>query len=201
MGIGPGSRVIEAGTGSGSFTTALAHAVGDEGHIYTYEIKESTQNAARKTLETLGFSNRVDFFVRDIKEGFDQNNVDAIFLDVSNPFDYFDQVRAALKPGGFFGCIVPTTNQVIQVLVELRRKNFAFIEVCDVSVRFYKTEPTRLCPTDRMISHTGYLIFARKVDIDRQMADKKLLKEIGYFSLTDLKNEDNSEDGNKLFEE
>ena len=201
MGIGPGSRVIEAGTGSGSFTTALAHAVGDEGHIYTYEIKESTQNAARKTLETLGFSNRVDFFVRDIKEGFDQNNVDVIFLDVSNPFDYFDQVRAALKPGGFFGCIVPTTNQVIQVLVELRRKNFAFIEVCDVSLRFYKTEPTRFRPTDRMISHTGYLIFARKVDIDRQMADNKLLKEIGYFSLTDLKNEGNSEDGNKLFEE
>jgi tRNA (adenine57-N1/adenine58-N1)-methyltransferase len=77
---------------------------------------------------------------------------------------------------------VPTSNQVIQVLVALRRSEFAFVEVCDVSVLFYKAETSRFRPTDRMISHTGYLVFARPVSIDRSGSDEKLLKEIGLIS-------------------
>ena len=30
-------------------------------------------------------------------------------------------------------------------------------------LRHYKAVPTRLRPTDRMVAHTGYLIFARPV--------------------------------------
>ncbi len=182
MGFGPGSQVIEAGTGSGSFTTALAHAVGENGHVFSYEVKEANQAAAKKTLEKLKLFDRVDFKIRDISQGFDEENVDGVFLDVSNPYDYLKQVRDALKPGGHFGCIVPTTNQVMQVLVALRRNDFAFVEVCDISVRFYKTEPTRFRPTDRMIAHTGYLVFARPVTIERGQGDLKLLQEIGLIS-------------------
>lgn len=182
MGIRPGVRVIEAGTGSGSFTTALAYAVGDSGKVYSYEVKAANQESARRTLEKLNLLERVELKVKDIREGFDEPNVDALFLDVSNPYDYLDQVKAALKPGGYFGCLVPTTNQVMQVLVALRRSEFAFVEVCDVSVRYYKTEPSRFRPTDRMIAHTGYLIFARPVTIDRAGSDEKLLKEIGLVS-------------------
>lgn len=182
MGIGPGSNVIEAGTGSGSFTTALAHTVGDGGRVYSYEIKEANQAVARKTLEKMGLSHRVEFKIRDIGMGFDENDVDSVFLDVSNPYDYLHQVRRSLKPGGHFGCIVPTANQVMQVLVELRRNDFAFVEVCDISVRFYKTEPARFRPTDRMIAHTGYLIFARPVIITHGEGDVKLLTEIGLLS-------------------
>jgi tRNA (adenine57-N1/adenine58-N1)-methyltransferase len=182
MGIAPGSRVIEAGTGSGSFTTALAHTIGNEGRIYSYELKGETQASAIKTLVKLGFDDRVEFKLRDIHAGFDEENVDAVFLDVSNPYDFLAQVRQSLKPGGYFGCIVPTTNQVMKVLVELRRNDFAFVEVCDVSVRFYKTEPTRFRPTDRMIAHTGYLIFARPVEIDHNAEDEELLKEVGLIS-------------------
>lgn len=182
MGIGPGSRVIEAGTGSGSFTTALAHAIGENGKVFSYEVKEINQASARKTLQKLNLLDRVELNVKDIADGFDERDVDAIFLDVSNPYDYLDQVKASLKPGGHFGCLVPTTNQVVKVLVALRRSEFAFVEVCDVSVRFYKTEPSRFRPTDRMIAHTGYLIFARPVIIEKDASDLKLLKEIGLIS-------------------
>jgi tRNA (adenine57-N1/adenine58-N1)-methyltransferase len=127
----------------------------------------------------------VDFKVRDIREGFDEKQVDALFLDVSNPYDYLQQVREALIPGGQFGCIVPTTNQVISMLFALRQHDFAFIEVCDISMRFYKTEPTRFRPADRMIAHTGYLVFARPVLVDRSVSDEKLMKEIGMLNLSD----------------
>ncbi len=185
MGIGPGQKVLEAGTGSGSFTSALAHAVGNTGRVYSYDIKASSQEIAKKSIAKLGLLDRIDFKVRDIQIGFDERNVEAAFLDVSNPYDYLKQVREALKPGGYFGCIVPTTNQVIKTLVALRREDFAFIEVCDVSVKFYKTEPTRFRPTDRMIAHTGYLVFGRKVQVDRNSIDLKLLKEVGMLGLED----------------
>ncbi len=185
MGIGPGQHVLEAGTGSGSFTSALAHAVGSTGRVYSYDIKESSQEIAKKSIAKLGLLDHIDFKVRDIQSGFDERNLDAAFLDVSNPYDYLKQVRDALKPGGYFGCIVPTTNQVIKTLVALRREDFAFIEVCDISVKFYKTEPTRFRPTDRMIAHTGYLIFGRKVQVDRDLVDLKLLKEVGMLGLDD----------------
>jgi tRNA (adenine57-N1/adenine58-N1)-methyltransferase catalytic subunit len=183
MGIGPGQKVIEAGTGSGSFTTALAYYLGDTGKVYSYEIKEETQKIARKSVEKLGLENRVEFKVKDISQGFDETDVDAVFLDVSNPYDYLIQVRNALKPGGYFGCILPTTNQVMKILIGLRQTDFAFIDVCDISLRYYKPEPTRFRPADRMIAHTGYLVFARPVLIDHTIADQKLLKEIGMFGL------------------
>ncbi len=185
MGIGPGKHVIEAGTGSGSFTTALAYCIGESGRVYTYETKEETQKIAIKSLSKLGLTDRIDFKIRDIREGFDEKNVDAVFLDVANPYDYMKQVKAALKPGGYFGSILPTTNQVTTLLVALRQNDFAFIDVCDVSLKHYKPEPTRFRPTDRMIAHTGYLIFARSVTIDHEFTDRKLMKEIGMIGLGD----------------
>jgi len=179
MGIVPGTKVIEAGTGSGSFTSALAYYIGEKGKVYTYEVNEKTQSIARKSLEKLHLSERVEFKVRDISEGFDEIGVDAVFLDVANSYDYMHIVKKALKPGGYFGCILPTMNQVVKLLITLRQNEFAFVDVCDISLRYYKSEPLRFRPADRMISHTGYLIFARSVTIDKAMSDLKLLREIG----------------------
>ncbi|PKO03545.1 MAG: tRNA (adenine-N1)-methyltransferase [Chloroflexi bacterium HGW-Chloroflexi-5] len=193
LGVKPGTRIIEAGTGSGSFTTALSYAIGDSGRIYSYEAKESNQKIAIRSLEKLGLTGNIEFKVRDIREGFDEIGVDTVFLDVANPYDYLKHVKTALKPGGFFASILPTMNQVTSLLTALRRNDFAFIDVCDISQRYYKTEPSRFRPTDRMIAHTGYLIFARSVTIDHDLADPKLLKEIGVLGIEDEKPTDMDE--------
>ena len=164
MGVSQGQTVMEAGTGSGSMTIALATAVGAEGRVVSYEQKEDVQNLARKNLERVGLASRVDFKLRDIKEGFDETDADAFFLDVQNPYDYIPQVRAAIKPGGFFGTLIPTFNQVEKVLFALRTNHFAFVEVCELLLRYYKTNPSRLRPADRMVAHTGFLVFARKIE-------------------------------------
>jgi tRNA (adenine57-N1/adenine58-N1)-methyltransferase len=163
MGIGPGSTVLEAGTGSGALTTALAWAVGLKGRIISYDIRPEMQKLARKNLEKVGFLERVTLKLADIAEGFEEKGVDALFLDVSNPYDYIGQARAALKDGGFFGSILPTTNQVSKLLQALYQHNFAFPDVCEVLLRYYKPVPERLRPTDRMVAHTGFLVFARKM--------------------------------------
>lgn len=179
MGIGPGQHVVEAGTGSGSMTIALASAVGAEGRVTSYEQRADMQNLARKNLERLGLASRVDFKLRDIAQGFDETDADAFFLDVPNPYDYLPQARAALKPGGFFGTLIPTFNQVEKTLHALRQNNFAFIEVCEILLRYYKTEPTRLRPTDRMVAHTGFLIFARRIEPGEDSRGKELVEEVG----------------------
>jgi len=148
MGVGPGQKVMEAGTGSGSMTTALAYAVGQEGRVISYEVKEDVQNLARKNLTRFGLDSRVDFKLRDIAQGFDETDVDSFFFDVPNPYDYTAQVRAALKPGGFLCCLLPTYNQVEKTLYSLRQQNFAFIEVCEILIRYFQAEPSRLRPTD-----------------------------------------------------
>lgn len=179
MGIGPGQTVMEAGTGSGSMTTALAHTVGPQGRVISYEVKPDVQNLARKNLTRFGLESRVDFKLRDIGGGFDETDADAFFLDVPNPYDYTGQVRTALKPGGFLCCLIPTFNQVEKTLQALRQTRFAFVEVCELLLRYYKPEPARLRPTDRMVAHTGFLIFARRIEPGEDPRGRELSEEVG----------------------
>lgn len=163
MGIGSGKTVLEAGTGSGALTCAFAYMVGDSGHVYSYDRKPEIQKIAKGNLSRLDLGNRVTFKIGDAIDGFTERNLDALFLDMPNPQDYLDQVKISLKPGGFFGTIVPTTNQVSAIAESLKKTQFAFIEVCELLLRFYKTNWERLRPTDRMVAHTGYLVFGRSI--------------------------------------
>ena len=164
MNIGPGSRVVEAGTGSGGLTLALARAVMPTGRVYSYEVRPDVLNLAAKNLEKLGLLSLVELKERDIEEGFDELDVDALFLDLRTPWKYLAQVHAALKSGGFFGATLPTTNQVVRLIRALPEHGFSAVEVEELLLRPYKAVPARLRPMDRMVAHTGYLIFARKIE-------------------------------------
>jgi len=172
MGIGPGSQVIEAGTGSGALTVALAHAVGPQGHVYSYERRAETQEIAKQNLQHFGLADRVTLKARDIAEGFDEREVSALFLDLPDPENYLAQVRVALQSGGFFGCILPTTNQVSILLAALKEHHFGFVEVSEILHRYYKPVAERLRPADTMNAHTGFLIFARRLAEGQLPADE-----------------------------
>jgi tRNA (adenine57-N1/adenine58-N1)-methyltransferase len=172
LNVMPGSRIVEAGTGSGGLTLVLARAIAPHGRLYSYEIRPDVLNLARKNLEALGMTGGVEFKLRDIAEGFDETDVDALFLDVRRPWSYLVQTAAALKDGGFFGAILPTANQVAELIRALEgHEIFAHIEVEEVLVRPYKPVPSRLRPADRMVAHTGYLVFARKVSREVNQAE------------------------------
>jgi tRNA (adenine57-N1/adenine58-N1)-methyltransferase len=161
LSVGPGARVIEAGTGSGALTLALAWAVGAEGRVYSYDRRSDMQALALQNLERIGLEDRVVFHERAVEDGFLETDVDSLFLDLPDPHLALPAVRACLRPGSPFGAILPTTNQVAQLLAALDEHAFAYPEVCEVLLRFYKTIPQRLRPVDRMVAHTGYLVFAR----------------------------------------
>lgn len=172
LNVRAGSRVIEAGTGSGGLAMALARAVGADGRVYSYEVRDDIQRLAQSNLDELGLTDVVELKLRDIAEGFDETDVDALFLDVRRPWAYLQPVTAALKNSGFFGAILPTTNQVVELVRGLEAEQaYGHIEVEEVLVRPYKAVPQRLRPADRMVAHTGYLTFARKVSRRVSQAD------------------------------
>lgn len=173
MGISPGSKVIEAGTGSGALTTALAYIVGKKGKIISYESKESNLKTAKANIEQYGLQEQVVFKHKDISEGFEENNIQAVFLDLPDPENYIQYVRKALIPGGFFGSILPTTNQVSTLITALKQHNFGNIEVSEILHRYYKPSATRLRPSDKMVAHTGFLIFARKFAHRHEMKENQ----------------------------
>lgn len=161
LGIGPGSHVIEVGTGSGALTAALAFFVGKEGHVYSYDISSRHQQVAEKNLTGLGLSSQVTFHLHDPSTGFLESGANAVFLDIQEPESCIANLRSALRPGGFFGALLPTTNQVSDLITLLKRHGFAFIEISEILHRYYKPTATRLRPVDRMVAHTGYLVFGR----------------------------------------
>lgn len=173
LGIGPGIRVIEAGSGSGGLTLALAWHVGDTGRVYTFERRPEFFALSGENLETVGLSDRVSRFNHDIATGFlpenstpgdpltDPTGADALFLDVRTPWDYLEAAAAVVAPGAPVGFLLPTVNQISDLLTALEPSPFEDAEVLEILVRHYKPVPERLRPEDRMVAHTGFLVFAR----------------------------------------
>lgn len=163
LGVKPGSVVIEAGTGSGGLTLALANAVGPEGHVFSYDRRADMQKLARQNLRRVGLEARVTFKQRDIVQGFDETGVEALFLDVLTPWEYLAQAREALRGAGVLGCIVPTINQVQTLVQALYGGPWFLVEVEEILLRGYQVIPERIRPQDQMVGHTGFLVFARAV--------------------------------------
>lgn len=162
LGAGNGSRIIEAGSGSGSLTLGLSWFSGEKGHVYTYEARPEFYELCRKNLAWAGLGHNVTQYNRDIAEGFFETDVDALFLDVRTPWDYLDQALAALAPGGQLAFLVPTVDQVSKLLHAFETKAIDEPEVMELLLRRWKAVADRLRPEDRMIAHTGFLVFARK---------------------------------------
>ncbi len=197
MNIYPGMRVVEAGTGSGAMTLALARVVQPNGKVFTYEERAEHQENARKNIERAGLTSFVEFRERDIRGGFDERDADALFLDVREPWVFLAQAHAALKPGGFFGSLVPTTNQVSEMLGEFERmSNWVEIEVSELLQRKYKTNADRLRPDDRMIAHTGFILTARPVS--EQIEPMRTKREKKFFQKARQKMNEERETGNEL---
>ncbi len=161
-GVMPGSIVVETGSGSGASTLMFAMAVGDSGHVYSYERRTEFSALAQRNVARAGLSHRVTFKVRDIAEGFDERDADVVFLDVREPWLYLKQAVDALADGGTLVVLVPTTNQISETLRAMAELPLTDIEVSEILLRHYKPNPDRLRPEDRMVAHTAFLLFARK---------------------------------------
>ncbi len=162
-GIGPGSRVVESGTGTGALTTALAHYVKPTGKIYTYDIREEGQKTAEKNLVRSGLMDFVELKLKDVVAGIDETDIDAVVLDLAVPWLVVPRAYEALKPSGTIVSFSPTIDQVVKTVEALRENNFVAIETFECIMRGMQVERGKTRPQTLMTGHTGYITHARKV--------------------------------------
>jgi len=163
-GIGPGSRVVESGTGTGSLTTALANYVGPTGKVYTYELRSEFQKNAAKNLERSKLIDRVEMKSGDVTlSGYEERDVDAVILDLATPWLVVPHAYAALRASGVIVSFSPTIDQVVKTTEALRENNFVFIETIECLMRSMQVERGKTRPNTMMTGHTGYITHARKI--------------------------------------
>ena len=166
--IFPGATVIEAGSGSGSLTIALARAVGSEGRVISYEIREDHHERAAANVEDW-FSGagvvpgNVELRVGDLFEGIPETGADRMVLDMPEPWHAVGPATDSLASGGILCSYVPTVPQVQQIVEKMRRNGFGFIDTFEGLVRTWNIDGQSVRPDHRMVAHTGFLITGRKL--------------------------------------
>lgn len=158
----PAARVVEAGSGSGALTIALARAVGPQGRVVSYDMREDFLEVARGNVERAGLSDRVDFRLGDVRDRI-EGPADAVLLDMPDPWNAVAAAHGALVPCGHVAAYVPNMEQVKETVLALRRLPFVEVRTIEVLEREMEVRDAGIRPSFAALGHTGYLTFARKV--------------------------------------
>lgn len=167
LGLTAGETVLEAGVGSGALTIALLNAVQPTGKVISVEVREEFAQRARRNIERTGLTPCWELRIGDVKTVRLDEQVDAVALDMPDPWQALDNVDRVLRSGGRFAAFVPNVNQVEGVVNGLRQHGYLEVEAVENIQRHIEVHPGGVRPAYENLGHTGYLVFARKVDRDR----------------------------------
>jgi len=162
--IFPGARVLEGGSGSGSLLSAVTRAVGENGEVFTYDIREDMQKTAKKNLKRFfgEIPSYVYFIQKNLYEGIDQEGLDRILLDVTEPWRVVPHATKALTIDGIILAYTPTIIQAEKFHKELAKWGYYFIETFETIFRPWTIKDLSVRPNQRIIGHTAFLTLGRR---------------------------------------
>ena len=161
-GVVSGSKVVEGGAGSGALTIALLASIGSQGRLTTYELRDDFAAIAKKNVESASLSEGWALKMGDVCEKIDERDVDAVIVDIPNPWDCAGAAKVALRPGGTFCAFIPNVNQVESTVRALRESSFSDVRAIETLQRELLVHEGGARPSCDMLGHTGYLVFARR---------------------------------------
>ena len=162
-GLRNGSKVLEIGTGSAALSTFLASIVMPGGHVYTFDVNEDFMSIAKKNLEKSGMEAFVTQAIFEPVKIDQIHDVDLVVIDLGDPWNYLDVVHPCMKSGASVVCICPTMNQLENLATHFFRGGFVDSDCVETFIRKIEAREGKTRPSMRMIGHTTYLGFARKV--------------------------------------
>jgi tRNA (adenine57-N1/adenine58-N1)-methyltransferase len=164
--IKPGIRVLEAGVGSGALSISLLRAIGEEGMLHSVEIREDFAEISEKNVSSYfgGKPANWNLAIGALQDQTYEADFDRVVLDMLSPWECLDVASKALVPGGVFMAYVATTTQLSKIAEAIKESgNFTEPESSETIVRGWHHEGLAVRPQHRMIGHTGFLIFARRM--------------------------------------
>jgi len=164
--IFPGARVLEAGVGSGALTLSLLRAVGPGGSVHSVERREEFAANATANIENYfaGRPSNWSLAIGSVQEQEFDQEFDRVILDMLAPWECVEMAAKVLRPGGVFMAYVATTTQLSATAEALKDDgHFTEPESFESMVRGWHHEGLAVRPQQRMIGHTGFLIFARRM--------------------------------------
>lgn len=164
-GIGPGSIVVEGGTGSGILALFIANYVRPGGMVISYDIDDEYFPAVMRHAELLGLSSYIRLKRGDMSEGVEERDVDAFIADVPEPWRLARPALEALKPGGSFAAIIPTVDQLTKTCTELRKNGFLEYFAGELLLRSWRVKEGMTRPHHHMRGHTVYIVTARRTEM------------------------------------
>ena len=164
--IKPGIRVLEAGVGSGALSISLLRAIGEEGVLHSVEIREDFAEISEKNVSSYfdGKPTNWKLTIGALQDQIFEADYDRVVLDMLSPWECLEVASKALVPGGVFMAYVATTTQLSKIAEAIKDSgNFTEPESSETIVRGWHHEGLAVRPQHRMIGHTGFLIFARRM--------------------------------------
>lgn len=182
--LGSGSRVLEAGVGSGALTCYLLRSTGASGGVVSVErrsdfAEQARQNVARwfgglpKSWHVIE-GDLADLTDPQIEEIRGDQGLDAVILDMLAPWECLEVADRLLRPGGALVGYVATTTQLSR-LVETMRLSRRWTEprAEESIVRTWHLDGLAVRPDHRMSGHTGFLVAARHMAPGQQAPERK----------------------------
>ena len=161
----PGARVLEAGTGSGALTMALCRAVGTEGRVVSYEVRPDFHRTAAANIEAFfgKLPPQLELREGDVAEVVASGErFERVVLDLPEPWPVLERAGAVIQTGAVVCAFLPTTIQVRDLVLSMRRLGYERIETFEVLHRSWHVAERSVRPDHRMVAHTGFITIGRK---------------------------------------
>jgi tRNA (adenine57-N1/adenine58-N1)-methyltransferase len=161
----PGARVLEAGAGSGALTCSLLRAVGPEGTVTSYEVRDDHAPHAVRNVTTFFGEHPAnwDLHIADVAD-YDGPQVDRAVLDMLAPWEVLEAVGGALVPGGVLIIYVATVTQLSRTVEALREQQcWTEPRSWETLQRGWDVVGLAVRPQHSMRGHTAFLISVRKL--------------------------------------
>lgn len=163
----PGARVLEAGAGSGALTCSLLRAVGPDGEVISYELREDhAEHAERNVATFFGAVPRTwRLIIGDLADtDLPESSVDRAVLDMLSPWDVLEAVSRVLVPGGVLIVYVATVTQLSKAVEALRAQQcWTEPRAWETLQRGWNVVGLAVRPQHNMRGHTAFLISARRL--------------------------------------
>ena len=158
-GVGKNSVVVDAGAGSGWLAVSLANVAKK---VTSYEWREEFAELAEKNAKRAGVEESLTIKRANVLDGIDEREVDLVTLDLAESDKAVPHAHAALRKGGMVFGYLPHVEQSRRFFEACEAAGFEGTQMVECMVRDYLVRAAGVRPENTGLTHTAYLVFARK---------------------------------------